>query len=61
MNREQIEQEIASLESRLAEAQVSKPAHDMTGAYEARLLEIEDELAEKRRILAEFITRDGPK
>jgi len=61
MNREQIEQEIALLESRFAEVQASKPAHDTTGAYEAKLLEIEDELAEKRQALAELVARDGPK
>jgi len=54
MNKEQLEQEIALLESRLAEAKASKPAHDTTGAYEAKLLEIEDELAEKQQALAEL-------
>ena len=61
MNRKQIEQEIALLESRLAEAKASKPAHDTTGAYQATLLEIEDELAEKREALAALSTGDGPK
>ena len=61
MNKAQIEQEIALLETRLAEAKASKPAHDITGAYEAKLLEIEDELAEERQALAELVTRDGPK
>jgi len=61
IDRKQIKQEIALLEGRLAETLASKPAHDTTGAYEARLLEIEDELAEKHRTLAEIIARDGPK
>jgi len=61
MNKEQLEQQIASLESRLAEAKAAKPAHDTTGAYEAKLLEIEDELAEKQHALAELGTRDGSK
>jgi len=52
MNKMRIEQEIALLEKRLAGAKASKPAHDITGAYEATLLEIEDELAEKRQALA---------
>ena len=61
MNKAQIEQEIALLESRLAEAKASKPAHDTTGAYEAKLLEIEDELDERRRALGELGIWDGPK
>lgn len=52
MDRTRIEQEIALLEKRLAEAKASKPAHDTTGAYQATLLEVEDELAEKRQALA---------
>lgn len=48
----QVEQEIASLEERLAKTKASKPAHDTTGAYQATVLEIEDELDEKRRALA---------
>jgi len=57
VNKAQIEKEIALLEERLAEAKAAKPAHDTTGAYEARLLEIEDELSEKRRALAELLAR----
>ncbi|KPK51028.1 MAG: hypothetical protein AMK72_00720 [Planctomycetes bacterium SM23_25] len=52
MDRTRLEQEIAVLEKRLAEAIASKPAHDTTGAYQATLLEIEDELAEMRQALA---------
>ena len=51
MSKAQVEQEIASLEERLAKAKAGKPAHDTTGAYQATLLEIEDELAEKRQAL----------
>jgi len=61
MNKEQLKQQIALLESRLAEAKASRPAHDTTGAYEAKLLEIEDELAEKQQALAELGAPDGPK
>ena len=61
MNKAQIEQEIALLESRLAEAKAAKPAHDTTGAYQATLLAIEDELAEKHQALAALSTGEGPK
>jgi len=61
MSKAQVEQEIASLEERLAKAKAAKPAHDMTGAYQATLLEIEDELAEKRQALAALGTEDGPR
>jgi len=52
MSKTHIEKEIALLEKSLAEAKASSPAHDITGNYQARLLEIEDELAEKRQALA---------
>jgi hypothetical protein len=55
----QLEQEIARLENRLAEAEAAKPAHDTTGAYEARLLEIEDELAEARQALGALEPEGG--
>jgi len=61
MNKAQIEQEIALLESRLAEAEAAKPAHDTTGAYQATLLAIEDELAEKHQALAALNAEAGPK
>ncbi len=54
MTATRIEQEIALLEKRLAEAKASKPAHDTTGAYQATLLEIEDQLDEHRKALAEL-------
>jgi len=56
----QLEEEIALLESRLAQAKAAKPAHDTTGAYQATLLEIEDELGEKRQALAALGAGDGP-
>jgi len=52
MSKAQLEQEIELLERRLAETKATKPAHDTTGAYQATLLEIEDELFEKRHALA---------
>ena len=59
-NKAQIEQEVALLEGRLAKAMASKPAHDVTGAYQATLLEIEDELAERRQALAALGAGNGP-
>ena len=52
MNKAKPEQnDIAELESRLAQVKSARPAHDTTGAHQVRILEIEDELAEKRRAL----------
>jgi hypothetical protein len=51
MSKAQLEQEIELLESRLAKAKATKPAHDTIGAYQATLLEIEDELFENRQTL----------
>jgi len=51
MDKREIEQQIELLERRLAEAKAAKPAHDTTGVYQAALLELEDELAEKRQAL----------
>ena len=56
----QIEQEIALLQSRLAKTQAAKPAHDTTGAHQAAMLEIEDELAERREALAALDADGGP-
>ena len=61
MSKTRVEQEIALLEKRLAEARASKPAHDTTGAYQATLLEIEDQLAEKRQALAALAATDRAK
>jgi len=51
MNKAKLEQDIAELESRLAQAKTARPAHDTSGAHQARILEIEDELTEKRGAL----------
>jgi len=59
MSNTHIEQEIALLEKRLAQAKAARPAHDTTGAYQAKLLEIEDQLAEKRQALAALGVTDG--
>jgi len=56
----EIEQEIGALENRLAEAKAAKPGHDTSGAHQAMVLEIEDELAERRRALANLVADDGP-
>ena len=61
MSKAQLEQEIELLENRLAETKAAKPAHDITGAYQATLLEIEDKLFEKRQALAALGTLDGSK
>ena len=51
MNKAKPEQDIAEIERRLAQVKSTRPAHDTSGAHQARILEIEDELAEKRRAL----------
>jgi ribosome-interacting GTPase 1 len=53
MTEETMDEEIRELEERIAEVKASKPAHDTTGAHERRLLELEDELDEKRQARAE--------
>ena len=49
MNAGRLDGEIRDLEKRIEALKISKPAHDFTGAYEIRLLELEDELDEKRK------------
>lgn len=51
MDQELLKQEIEELERRLEETKAAKPAHDTTGSHTMRLLEIEDELADKRKHL----------
>ncbi len=60
MDKREIEREIELLENRLAETKASKPAHDTSGAHQAMLLELEDELAERRQALAALVTENGP-
>jgi len=55
----EIEREIAALETRLAEAKAAKPAHDTTGTHQASVLEIEDELADRRAALARLVAEGG--
>ena len=51
MDQELLKQEIEELEKRLEETKAAKPAHDSTGSHAMRLLELEDELYEKRKTL----------
>ena len=59
MNEELLRREIKELERKLEEAKASKPAHDSTGLHSMRLLEIEDELGEKRRLLRNARAKDA--
>lgn len=47
-----LENQIRELERRLEELRASKPAHDTTGGHDMQLLQLEDELADKRKALA---------
>ena len=47
-----LENQVRKLERRLEELRASKPAHDTTGAHDTQLLQLEDELADKRKALA---------
>lgn len=58
MTKTQLAEEIALLEKRLEDAKAGKPAHDTTGTYQAVLLEIEDQLDERRRALAALAAED---
>ena len=44
-----LDDEIRELEQQFETLKASKPAHDTMGLHEQRLLELEDELDEKRR------------
>ena len=50
--KEALRQEIASLENLLQETKAKKPAHDPSGTHDAMLLDIEDQLFDKRKALA---------
>ncbi|MBN2563285.1 MAG: hypothetical protein JXQ75_20385 [Phycisphaerae bacterium] len=45
-------QEIEELEALLQQTKAKKPLHDTAGTHDAMVLEIEDELADKRKAFA---------
>jgi len=47
-----IEREVRELERQIDELRASRPAHDTTGAHDMQLLQLEDELDDKRKALA---------
>jgi len=49
-----LDDEIRDIEKQIEELKASKPAHDFTGTHEAQLLELEDELDEKREARREM-------
>ena len=53
MDRKAIEEQIIALEEKIKNLRASKPAHDVTGAYNMELLELEDELQAKKKRLQE--------
>ena len=55
MGTRQIEEEIKAIEKEIAYKIAATPAHDHTGAYERKVFELEEALAEKREALAEMI------
>ena len=59
MSKALLEKEIELLKRRLAETKATKPAHDTTGVYQATLLEIEDELSDKRHALSRLAKSEG--
>jgi|GEM_PF-1901580 len=54
MSDSRLDEEIQDLEKRIEALKASKPAHDFTGTYEMQLLELEDELDEKRKARREM-------
>jgi len=58
MGTRHIEEEIKALEKEIAYKKAAAPAHDHTGAYERKVFELEEALAEKRKALAEMIQRE---
>ena len=59
MDRAALLEQVASLEKRLQETKAKKPAHDPTGTHDAMLMEIEDQLFDKRKALASLDERNG--
>ena len=54
----QIEEEIKALQRELAYKESVRPPHDHSGAYEREVFELEEALAEKRRVLAEMTRQE---
>ena len=46
-----LEEEIRELERQIEELRASTPAHDTIGAHDMQLLQLEDELSDKRKAL----------
>ena len=53
MSESRLDDEIRELEKRIEELRASRPAHDRTGTHGMELLQLEDELADKRKALAD--------
>jgi Mg2+ and Co2+ transporter CorA len=53
-----IEEEIKALERELAYKESVRPPHDHSGAYEREVFELEEALAEKRKVLVEMIQQE---
>ncbi len=51
MDAARLEEEMRALEKRIGEMKATMPAHESTGAHTMKLLNLEDELDEKRRAL----------
>ena len=58
MGTRQIEEEIKAIEKEIAYKIAATPAHDHTGAYERKVFELEETLAEKREALTEMIQQE---
>ena len=54
MNAGRLDGEIRDVERRIEALNASKPAHDFTGTHEMQLLELEEELDEKRKARREL-------
>jgi len=55
----ELEKEIAAMADRIERLRSSKPAHDFTGSYEMELLQLEEQLDEKREKLNKSARRAG--
>ena len=54
MGKAQLEDEIKELEKHLEKLKESKPVHDTTGAYAQKVLELQDDIDDKRKALAKL-------